>query len=469
MKVHKAILQLLSLLAVLPCLVTAQKYFPVDDQGNPVAGALRTIYVDAEHLWTNREYYRNGYPQLNTAINRVLNRGISAANDKTTYTVTYKPNGNCTAPSGNPHDYLSLARYFFPDETKPPNFIPYKRWDGHINYEIFNIPYSGWMALITDDIFSSGLSYFWTGNVSYAEAVAKRIRDMWVNPETQMTPHLRYADWVKGYPDPYYPDGSLKPDADIEHGGIIDMSRVYLVLDGLNMIADSGVWTAEDDAGFRAWLEEYANWLRFSPRGILEVENLNNHAVWYDVQLYAILIHLGHDDEVRERIQNTTLPRFFQTIAVNGTQPLETLRPLSWFYVNYNIQGLFVIGWMAQAVGLDMFSYQTYDGRSIKRALDYLLPYALNNGTGWPHLNLGPFDMSTTIQNCKEAFLAYRDPYYLEVAYQLQGNVPQMWNPSRLWTPFLAFDGPQQSAAFKLGVEGAFVITMIASTLAVWL
>ncbi|KAJ3032328.1 Inorganic phosphate transporter pho84 [Rhizophlyctis rosea] len=31
-----------------------------------------------------------------------------AANDKTTYTVTYKPNGNCTAASGNPDDYLSL-------------------------------------------------------------------------------------------------------------------------------------------------------------------------------------------------------------------------------------------------------------------------------------------------------------------------------------------------------------------------
>lgn len=89
--------------------------------------------------------------------------------------------------------------------------------------------------------------------------------------------------------------------------------------------------------------------------------------------------------------------------------------------------------------------------------LDYLIPFALNNGTGWPHLNLGPFDMSTTIQNLKEAFLAYRDPYYLEVAYQLQGGVPQLWNPSRLWTPFLAFDGPMQNAATRPGAGGGML------------
>ncbi|KAJ3036470.1 Ubiquitin-conjugating enzyme E2 2 [Rhizophlyctis rosea] len=58
------------------------------------------------------------------------------------------------------------------------------------------------MALIKDDIFSSGLSNFWTGNVSYAEAVTKCIRDMWVNPETQM-------------------NTAFEADADIEYGGII--------------------------------------------------------------------------------------------------------------------------------------------------------------------------------------------------------------------------------------------------------
>ena len=89
------------------------------------------------------------------------------------------------------------------------------------------IPYSGWMQVITDDIFNSGLSYFWTGNITYAEVVAKRIRDWWVNPETRMTPHLQYADWVKGHEDPYYPDGTLKEGARIEQGGIIGVFRNF--------------------------------------------------------------------------------------------------------------------------------------------------------------------------------------------------------------------------------------------------
>ena len=81
MGTRRTMLSSLNLFVALLAIAKAKKVFPVDDQGKPLPGALRTIYVDPEHLWTNRDYYRNGYPQLNTAVNRVLNR--VSANEST--------------------------------------------------------------------------------------------------------------------------------------------------------------------------------------------------------------------------------------------------------------------------------------------------------------------------------------------------------------------------------------------------
>ena len=74
---------------------------------------------------------------------------------------------------------------------------------------------------MTDDVFHAGLAYFWTGNAKFAEMGVRRVRDWFVNNETAVTPHLMYADWVKGAPDPYLPDGSVIPGMNVETGGII--------------------------------------------------------------------------------------------------------------------------------------------------------------------------------------------------------------------------------------------------------
>src|SRR5215203_7306007 len=42
---------------------------------------------------------------------------------------------NNIPPSGNKHDYMSLAPYFWPDPSKP-NGLPYTRKDGQTNPEV---------------------------------------------------------------------------------------------------------------------------------------------------------------------------------------------------------------------------------------------------------------------------------------------------------------------------------------------
>ncbi|KAJ3035464.1 hypothetical protein HK097_004201, partial [Rhizophlyctis rosea] len=368
------------------------------------------MYIDLRHLTLNRDYHQRGFKHLNSVINRITKRARSAAEDKTTYTVTYKPNSSCIAPSGNTHDYYSLARYYFPDNTKPPPHEPYIQWDGHVNQEIFSIPYKAWLQTVTDDVFHAGLAYFWTGNVTFAEMGVRRVRDWWVRNETAVTPHLMYADWVKGVRDPYYPDGSVIPGMNVETGGIIDMSKMYQVFDGLSLLSPSNLWTPTDTTVFTTWLTRYANWLLTSPRGIAELQNQNNHATWFDVQYYSILLHLRNTSTILSSIKNQTLPRLPLQILPTGQQPLETSRPLSWHYSNYNLQGLFILARLASSIGVNLYDYSTSDGGgSIKKALDYLIPHALSNGTTWPFANVGEFEMDIFAENLKEGFLAYRE------------------------------------------------------------
>ena len=42
-----------------------------------------------------------------------------------------------------------------------------------------------------------------------------------------------------------------------------------------------------------------------------------------------------------------------------------------------NLHAFFNLAFLAENVGIDLWNYESSDGRSIKAALDYLIPYAL--------------------------------------------------------------------------------------------
>ena len=67
----------------------------------------------------------------------------------------------------------------------------------------------------------------------------------------------------------------------------------------------------------------------------------------------------------------------------DGSMPLEQARADSWHYSTYAAEALFVVGGLAKSTEVGVFGFQTEDGRSLKRAVDYLVPYALNGGQGW--------------------------------------------------------------------------------------
>jgi hypothetical protein len=60
----------------------------------------------------------------------------------------------------------------------------------------------------------------------------------------------------------------------------------------------------------------------------------------------------------------------------DGSQPLETARTRGLSYSLFNLEGLMELALLGEHVGVDLWSYQTKDGRSIRKTVDYVLPYA---------------------------------------------------------------------------------------------
>src|SRR5215470_10508810 len=74
---------------------------------------------------------------------------------------------NATPPSGDKHDYMSLAPYFWPNPNTPDH-LPYVRRDGERNPEITQIADHDNMSKMCGAARALALGYYLTGNEDYA-------------------------------------------------------------------------------------------------------------------------------------------------------------------------------------------------------------------------------------------------------------------------------------------------------------
>jgi hypothetical protein len=309
------------------------------------------------------------------------------------FTIVNKPK---TPPGGDRHDYSSLAPYFWPDPDKPDG-LPYIRKDGRRNPEVskYDAPLLVRMSNAAGDL---ALAYYLSGDERYAEHTAKLLRVWFLDAETFMRPHLKYAQFVPGVDDG-------------RGTGILDSRALVEVADAVGLLHGSKHWTKQDQAGMEKWFAEYLSWMRTSKNGQDEDRAANNHGTWYDVQVTAFSLFVGERDGARKVLEASKTRRIAKQIEPDGSQPLEETRTKSFDYSAFNLEALIDLAMLADQVGVDLWHFETKDGRSIRRALDYLIPYATGEKE-WKHEQIEKAKFADLAPLLRRAAVAYGEPKY---------------------------------------------------------
>jgi len=105
-------------------------------------------------------------------------------------------------------------------------------------------------------------------------------------------------------------------------------------------------------------------------------------------------------------------------IEPDGRQPLELVRTKAWSYSVGNLSGLMLLARLGEHVGVDLWHYETADGRSIRKALDYLAPFGLEEQK-WPHKQIGDWPKHSLDGAMRQAAVKFSEPKYREWAKKL--------------------------------------------------
>jgi hypothetical protein len=301
-------------------------------------------------------------PEL-AALRRAADRGLAAG----PYSVVDK---TAMPPSGDPHDYYSVGPYWWPNPDTPDG-LPYVQRDGEFNPRFRDNTYD-FAALdqMTKSVGTLAVAYYVTDDERYAEHAARLIRTWFLDPATRMNPHLRYSQTIPGRPG--------------ERGtGIVDGRQLIAVTEAAALLAGSPAWSDADRAALRAWFGALLSWLQESAPGQEEARAPNNHATWYAAQVGAYALFAGEDALAWQMVAERGPALIADQIAPDGRQPHELARTRPFHYSVFNLEALAALAGVGSRLNVNLWQYQTADGRGIRVALDYLVPFA-TGAAPWP-------------------------------------------------------------------------------------
>jgi hypothetical protein len=286
-------------------------------------------------------------------------------------------------PSGDKHDYMSMGRYWWPN-PKTADGLPYIRKDGVVNPEIDKLDRMP-LARFARSICTLSVAYYLTNNEKYAAKAVENLRIWFINKNTKMNPNMNFGQTIPGR----------------NHGkgrgeGVLDTYSFVEMLDGVELLKNSKKLTSSDREAIKNWFTDYLSWLLNSEIGNEEYNAKNNHGIAFDVQIVRFALFSGKDDIARKFVSEFTAKRIFKQIEPNGAQPLELERTTAFGYSVFNLTHMLDMATIAKTMGVDLFNSTSEDGKSITKAIEFLLPYLGKPQSEFPYKQIKDWEKVQT-------------------------------------------------------------------------
>ena len=259
---------------------------------------------------------------------------------------------NKIPPSGDKHDYMSVPPYAGTGDglTNPDWWLDYDR-----------VP----LEKLTQSVETLALAYFFTGKQEYAGRASLLLRVWFLNSDTKMNPDLEFAQKSTRI-------------------GVIDTRFLARIIDCIGILQNSGTWTDRDQEGMVEWCRQFLD----NVQNRVDKDHMDsghNIASWYHVQMASLALYI-EDTELAFRLLQRTEARIDTALNSMGGFKRELNRTRSLSYSCFHIYALFNLASMGEQVGLDLWNYQTTDGRGLELATEYLSKYAgVENKKQWPY------------------------------------------------------------------------------------
>ena len=309
--------------------------------------------------------------------------------------------------AGGLHDYFSEGDYWWPDPANPGG--PYIQKDGLTNPDNF---VAHRHALIRLSLHVPALTAAWslTRDRRYAMHAATHLRAWFLDEKTRMNPHLLYAQAISGR----FTGRGI---------GIIDTLHLVEVVRAIDVIEQADALSAADREGVRAWFDQYLTWMTTHAYGEAERDAKNNHGTCWVLQVAEFARYTNRAELTRfcrDRFKNVIVPG---QIAPDGSMPEELRRTKPYGYSLFNLDAMTTVCQILSTSSDDLWRFETPDGRSVAKALAFLVPF-IDNKRAWKYPPDVMYFDEWPVRHCLLLFggLALGRPEYLTLWRRLNAD-----------------------------------------------
>ena len=280
-----------------------------------------------------------------------------------------------TPPSGDKHDYLSLAPYRWPNPATADGF-PWIVKDGQINpMTRGDHTDHGRLAQMFNGLNVLSMAYYFSGDTKYADKAKANMRIWFIDKATKVNPNVNFGQGIPG-------------ELDGRRAGIIEWTRSNYLINTIQILSADGLLPDEELQALNTWLSDYYTWLKTHRFGTENDNGLQNHSTCYDFQMVGIARYLGLSNEAKSRLEASKIKRIKTQITPQGEQPRELGRTKSVHYCSMNLRMMTLVAELGTPLGVDLLNYSTSDGASIRKAYEFLRPFAQGDKK-WTRTQIG--------------------------------------------------------------------------------